>query len=126
MLCGCLPAVFCTIVPVLHLLGAKRSNLSAPPPMIRPGYPHVPGMFTSEQVEAWKPIVKTVRDKGAVFFCQLWHSGRASHPGMRIAAAMHAQAHKWKGKEGVTNVHISFPLAFKQAWRSICGFMPEP
>jgi len=44
------------------------------------GYPHVPGMFTSEQVEAWKPIVKTVRDKGAVFFCQLWHSGRASHP----------------------------------------------
>ncbi|KAF5840121.1 hypothetical protein DUNSADRAFT_17722 [Dunaliella salina] len=44
------------------------------------GYPHVPGVFTREQVEAWKPIVKTVRDKGAVFFCQLWHSGRASHP----------------------------------------------
>jgi 2,4-dienoyl-CoA reductase-like NADH-dependent reductase (Old Yellow Enzyme family) len=30
-------------------------------------------------VEAWKPIVKAVHDKGAIFFCQLWHCGRASH-----------------------------------------------
>ena len=41
--------------------------------------PNTPGIFTDEQVEAWKPIVKSVKDKGAVFFCQLWHVGRASH-----------------------------------------------
>ena len=43
------------------------------------GYPCTPGIFTSEQVEAWKPIVKAVHDKGAKIFCQIWHCGRASH-----------------------------------------------
>jgi hypothetical protein len=32
-------------------------------------------------VDAWRPVVKAVHDKGSVFFCQLWHCGRASHPG---------------------------------------------
>nr|QCF46591.1 12-oxo-phytodienoate reductase [Pohlia nutans] len=43
------------------------------------GYPHTPGIYTDEQVEAWKPIVKAVHDKGGIFICQIWHVGRASH-----------------------------------------------
>ncbi|RAL37041.1 hypothetical protein DM860_003963 [Cuscuta australis] len=43
------------------------------------GYPNVPGIFTKEQVEAWKEVVDAVHEKGAVLFCQLWHVGRASH-----------------------------------------------
>lgn len=43
------------------------------------GYPETPGIHTKEQVEAWKPIVKAVHDKGAIFFCQIWHVGRKSH-----------------------------------------------
>jgi 12-oxophytodienoic acid reductase len=43
------------------------------------GYPNVPGVHSPEQVQAWKPIVQEVKAKGAVFFCQLWHVGRASH-----------------------------------------------
>ncbi|XP_019183809.1 PREDICTED: 12-oxophytodienoate reductase 3-like [Ipomoea nil] len=43
------------------------------------GFPNVPGIFTQEQVEAWKKVVDAVHAKGAVFFCQLWHVGRASH-----------------------------------------------
>jgi 12-oxophytodienoic acid reductase len=43
------------------------------------GYPHTPGIYTDEQVEAWKPIVKAVHDKGGIFICQIWHCGRASH-----------------------------------------------
>lgn len=43
------------------------------------GYPHTPGIYTQEQVEAWKPIVKAVHDKGGIFICQLWHVGRVSH-----------------------------------------------
>ncbi|TYJ49713.1 hypothetical protein E1A91_A01G154000v1 [Gossypium mustelinum] len=42
------------------------------------GYPDTPGIWTKEQVEAWKPIVDAVHDKGGIFFCQLWHVGRAS------------------------------------------------
>lgn len=43
------------------------------------GYPHTPGIWTQEQLEAWKPIVKAVHDKGGIFLCQIWHVGRVSH-----------------------------------------------
>ncbi|CAM6095391.1 unnamed protein product [Calypogeia fissa] len=43
------------------------------------GFPLCPGLYTKEQVEAWKPIVKAVHDNGAYFFSQLWHVGRRSH-----------------------------------------------
>lgn len=44
-------------------------------------YPSTPGVYTDEQVEAWKPVTKAVKDEGGIFFLQLWHVGRASHPG---------------------------------------------
>ncbi|KAL0422220.1 UNVERIFIED_CONTAM: putative 12-oxophytodienoate reductase 11 [Sesamum latifolium] len=37
-----------------------------------------PGIWTKEHVEAWKPIVEAVHQKGGIFFLQLWHVGRAS------------------------------------------------
>lgn len=43
------------------------------------GFPHVPGIFNKEQIEAWRKVVDAVNRKGAVIFCQLWHVGRASH-----------------------------------------------
>ncbi|PRQ51940.1 putative 12-oxophytodienoate reductase [Rosa chinensis] len=52
--------------------GTSPSDTSA-------GYPRVPGIYTDEQVEAWKKVVDAVHAKGSIFFCQLWHVGRASH-----------------------------------------------
>ncbi|KAL3523306.1 hypothetical protein ACH5RR_016140 [Cinchona calisaya] len=43
------------------------------------GYPNIPGIWTKEHVEAWKPIVNAVHEKGGIFFCQLWHAGRVSN-----------------------------------------------
>ncbi|OIV89222.1 hypothetical protein TanjilG_24404 [Lupinus angustifolius] len=43
------------------------------------GYPRVPGIYSEEHVGAWKNIVDAVHAKGSIFFCQLWHVGRASH-----------------------------------------------
>ncbi|TVU14265.1 hypothetical protein EJB05_37724 [Eragrostis curvula] len=40
--------------------------------------PHTPGIWTNEQIEAWRPIVDAVHAKGGIFFCQIWHIGRAS------------------------------------------------
>ncbi|PQQ16097.1 12-oxophytodienoate reductase 2-like [Prunus yedoensis var. nudiflora] len=47
------------------------------------GYPDTPGIWTKEQVEAWKPIVDAVHAKGGVFFCQIWHVGRVSNTGFQ-------------------------------------------
>ncbi|KQK07509.1 hypothetical protein BRADI_2g35907v3 [Brachypodium distachyon] len=42
------------------------------------GYSDTPGVWTAEQVEAWKPILDAVHAKGAFIFCQIWHVGRVS------------------------------------------------
>ncbi|KAI3918335.1 hypothetical protein MKX01_041655 [Papaver californicum] len=42
------------------------------------GYPETPGIWTKEHVEAWKPIVQAVHEKGGLLFNQLWHVGRVS------------------------------------------------
>ncbi|KAL9670815.1 hypothetical protein QQ045_008373 [Rhodiola kirilowii] len=47
------------------------------------GHPDMPGIWTKEQVEAWKPIVDAVHAKGGIFFCQIWHAGRVSNRGFQ-------------------------------------------
>nr|XP_043607311.1 putative 12-oxophytodienoate reductase 11 isoform X2 [Erigeron canadensis] len=42
------------------------------------GFKDAPGIWSKVHIEAWKPIVDAVHAKGGVFFCQLWHPGRAS------------------------------------------------
>lgn len=44
------------------------------------GWPYAPGIWNSEQVEAWKPITSAVHEEGGKIFCQLWHMGRVVHP----------------------------------------------
>ncbi|RLN12166.1 12-oxophytodienoate reductase 1-like [Panicum miliaceum] len=56
------------------LLIAEATGVSA----TAQGYPETPGIWTQEQVEAWKPIVDAVHRKGGIFFCQIWHVGRVS------------------------------------------------
>ncbi|KAJ7042341.1 hypothetical protein C8F04DRAFT_1219320 [Mycena alexandri] len=45
------------------------------------GYPHVPGIWSEEQVAAWKEITESVHAAGSYFFLQLWALGRAASPG---------------------------------------------
>ena len=44
------------------------------------GYINTPGIYSKEQVNGWKKVVKKVHDKGGKIFIQLWHVGRISHP----------------------------------------------
>jgi 12-oxophytodienoic acid reductase len=48
------------------------------------GISNEPGIWTQEQTDAWKPIVKAVHDKGGIFICQLAHGGRYSHYGKSL------------------------------------------
>ena len=43
------------------------------------GWQHTPGIYTLEQVQAWKQVVDAVHTQGTPIFLQLWHCGRASH-----------------------------------------------
>lgn len=43
------------------------------------GTPYAPGIWSDEQVEAWKPITEQVHKAGGRIICQLWHMGRLVH-----------------------------------------------
>lgn len=42
------------------------------------GYPQVPGLWSHEQTELWKPITAAVHEAGGRIFAQIWHVGRVS------------------------------------------------
>lgn len=43
------------------------------------GSPFTPGIFTREQIDAWKKVTKAVHDNGSLIYAQLWHTGRVGH-----------------------------------------------
>lgn len=43
------------------------------------GSPFTPGIYTNEQIEAWKKVTGAVHEKGGVIVAQLWHTGRVGH-----------------------------------------------
>jgi N-ethylmaleimide reductase len=51
------------------------------------GYARIPGLWSDEQVQAWKPVVNAVHAKGGKIFAQLMHTGRVSHPANMAAEA---------------------------------------
>lgn len=39
-----------------------------------------PGIYSPEQIEAWKAITNSVHQAGGKIYMQIWHAGRAAHP----------------------------------------------
>lgn len=44
------------------------------------GYPNTPGIWSDEQINAWKKITDAVHEEGGVIVLQIWHVGRMSDP----------------------------------------------
>ncbi|KAK8093358.1 FMN-linked oxidoreductase [Apiospora hydei] len=44
------------------------------------GYPNVPGIYTPEQIRAWKDVTDAVHAKGSFIWVQLWALGRVANP----------------------------------------------
>ncbi|PAM96380.1 alkene reductase [Flavobacterium sp. IR1] len=43
------------------------------------GSPLTPGLYSQQQIDAWKKVTKSVHDNGGVIYAQLWHTGRVGH-----------------------------------------------
>ena len=70
------------------------------------GWPFAPGLWTDEQVEAWKPVTDTVHAAGGRMVAQLWHMGRLVHPDLgggqpvsSSATTAPDYAHTYEGKK---------------------------
>lgn len=44
------------------------------------GYYNTPGIFTNVQVKKWRSITDSIHKYNSNIYCQLWHTGRSSHP----------------------------------------------
>jgi N-ethylmaleimide reductase len=44
------------------------------------GWPSAPGIWSQDQVEAWKPVTEAVHKADGRIILQLWHMGRLVHP----------------------------------------------
>lgn len=44
------------------------------------GYARMPGIFSKEQIGAWKKVTQAVHKKGGKIFAQIMHTGRVTHP----------------------------------------------
>lgn len=61
------------------------------------GYSRIPGIFSKEQVQAWKAITAAAHAAGSKIFLQLMHTGRIGHPynlpaGARLVGASSVKA----------------------------------
>lgn len=70
------------------------------------GWPYAPGLWSGEQVAAWKAVTQAVHDKGGRIVAQLWHMGRMTHsaltgeqPVSSSATATPGDAYTYGGKE---------------------------
>ncbi|KAF5353710.1 hypothetical protein D9758_008672 [Tetrapyrgos nigripes] len=43
------------------------------------GYPHAPGIWSDEQIAAWKEVTSAVHAKGSFIYLQLWALGRTAY-----------------------------------------------
>jgi 2,4-dienoyl-CoA reductase-like NADH-dependent reductase (Old Yellow Enzyme family) len=74
------------------------------------GWPYAPGLWTDEQVEAWKPVTAAVHAAGGRIFAQLWHMGRLVHPSFNggtppisaSATTAPTLAHTYEGRQPFT------------------------
>ncbi len=70
------------------------------------GWPYAPGLWSDEQVEAWKPVTDAVHEAGGRIVAQLWHMGRIVHPSLNgvqpvssSATTAPGKAHTYDGKQ---------------------------
>jgi N-ethylmaleimide reductase len=81
------------------------------------GYQDTPGIYSKEQVAAWRKVTDRVHGRGGHIFIQLWHVGRISHTALQAggAAPIAPSAILAKGKTFVngTFADVSEPRALE-------------
>ena len=85
---------------ILAILGTKESSRSYDMYWnyaIGYSYPNVPGIYTSEQVEAWKPIVKVWILPIILAFFLPWLMQPRTHHFIRVLSGLFSLPRDWQG-----------------------------
>lgn len=78
------------------------------------GWPYAPGIWSGEQVAAWKPVTQAVHEAGGRIVVQLWHMGRTVHSSVIGEQPVSASATRAPGMvhtyEGKKDYELARPL----------------
>src|ERR1700755_1161743 len=81
------------------------------------GYQDTPGIYSKEQVAAWRKVTDRVHERGGRIFIQIWHVGRISHDSLQPGGGkpVAPSAIRAKGKTVVNGIftEISEPRALE-------------
>lgn len=82
------------------------------------GYARIPGIYSTEQVNAWKKVTDAVHEKGGRIFIQLMHTGRVAHQdnlpaGAHVVApsATAAKGKMWTDQKGLQDQPVPLALS---------------
>ena len=67
------------------------------------GWPNAPGLWSDDQVEAWKPVVEAVHQAGGRIVPQLWHLGRLARKDVTGNAPFSSSATTAPARPGATD-----------------------
>lgn len=87
------------------LIISEATNIS---PQAR-GYAFTPGIYTDAQIDGWQTVTKAVHAKQGKIVCQLWHTGRYSHPSLQPNGAIPV-APSAIGAEGETITELGMQM----------------
>lgn len=81
------------------------------------GYARIPGIYSDEQVEAWKKVTSAVHEAGSKIFVQLMHTGRIGHEinlpdGLKLVglSGIKASGEIYTDKEGMQEYSVPTAL----------------
>lgn len=94
------------------------------------GYARMPGIFTAEQVAAWKEVTAAAKQTETLFFTQLMHVGRVGHsanmqPGAKLLApsAINANADMWTDTQGMQKTELPTAMTTADMEQTIADFV---
>jgi N-ethylmaleimide reductase len=94
------------------------------------GYARTPGIYSSEQVEAWKNVTTKTKQNNTVFFTQLMHVGRIGHSANMIAgatllapSAISANADMWTDAQGMQKTELPKEMTIEEINETINEFV---
>ena len=91
------------------------------------GWPFAPGLWTDEQVEAWKPITAAVHAAGGRIAAQLWHMGRIVHSSflggdLPVSSSATQAPHKAHTYVGRQEYNVARPLEAAEVPRLLADY----
>lgn len=94
------------------------------------GYARIPGIYSNEQVEAWKQVTAAVHHNGGRIFAQLMHTGRISHianmpTGAAVLApsAVRAAGDMWTDSEALQPMSQPAAMTAEQVTATMAEFV---